>query len=493
MEKLFSPFSQIILAILPFLIVFIATIYMPFDADLGWHLKYGEHFFKTGQILRDNTFSTLMPDYKWSNTSWGIDLVEYWTFNNFGFIGLSLLTAAVITLTFFFFSLAFNLSLWQKTFIFPGLLMLESPVNEVSFRGQLVSLMLLGILYYFITRYEDNKSKIIYFLPALFLFWANLHGLFILGLGLFLIWIINYSIKTYLENEKNIISTFREIKYLILVFVLSALITLVNPFGFGIIEIAFTHFNNPFLKYISEYLPFEEASQQWWNQITLGVLIMFGVMFLYFGEKIKQSITHLSSIGILYTLSFFVKRYTWALYYLTIPFLKPVADFFKPDSEKYTKISASVILLATLAITVWLKNPTSTLQNMSWDIYCKKYMLCSPKAVEYIRKNNLKDNLYTFYTWGGWMIWNYPDVKPTIDGRMHLWKDKNGYSAFEHYYPYEQDWYDIDSSKYDVVLMGAYKPVYKRLLELVEEGRWKLVYKDENAGVFVRIKSDKNI
>lgn len=38
--------------ILPFLTIFIASFYPSVDLDLGWHLKYGEYFFKNGEILK---------------------------------------------------------------------------------------------------------------------------------------------------------------------------------------------------------------------------------------------------------------------------------------------------------------------------------------------------------------------------------------------------------------------------------------------------------
>jgi len=71
---------------------------------------------------------------------------------------------------------------------------------------------------------------------------------------------------------------------------------------------------------------------------------------------------------------------------------------------------------------------------------------------------------------------------------MHLWRDEKGYSAFSNYYTYEQNFEDIDYSKYDVVLMSREKPVYDRLNELVEEGRWEKKYEDEFGGVFTRKK-----
>ena len=86
------------------------------------------------------------------------------------------------------------------------------------------------------------------------------------------------------------------------------------------------------------------------------------------------------------------------------------------------------------------------------------------------------------------MIWNYPNVKPSIDGRMHLWEDEKGYSAFAEYYTNVQDWESIDRSKYDTVVALKIKPVYKRLNTLTKEGKWRKVYEDGFSAVFVRNK-----
>ena len=96
------------------------------------------------------------------------------------------------------------------------------------------------------------------------------------------------------------------------------------------------------------------------------------------------------------------------------------------------------------------------------------------------------------YNWGGWLIWNFPEIKPTIDGRMHLWKDENGYSGFDEFFAIEQNFIDVDRTKYDAVFISPEKHVYKRLIGLANEGKWKLVYSDNYSGVFVRSGIKKN-
>src|SRR3989344_1731297 len=147
-----------LLAFLPFLAVFIASLSHPFDPDLGWHLKYGEYLFKNHSILRVNISSTEMAGYLWPNSSWGTDLISYATFASFGFLGLSILGALIITLTFFFFARGAKLGYFEQALIFPLVLYFLRPVNLVSFRGQLLSLLFLGILFYILTVYEERKN-----------------------------------------------------------------------------------------------------------------------------------------------------------------------------------------------------------------------------------------------------------------------------------------------------------------------------------------------
>ncbi len=474
--------------ILPLILVFIASLYRPYDADLGWHLKYGEYFFKTGQILRDNIYSTMMPDFKWANIAWLTDTVSYAAYNAAGFFGLTILGALVVTLTFYFFSLAFKLTFFEKALIFPILLILEDPVNQVSFRGQIFSTMFLAVLFFLLSKYEDDKNRAFYFVIPLFMIWSNISGQFILGLLIFVLWVIFTLFRKYIEEDRKLSKTIKDAKIIFSVLLLSILATLIHPFGINIYQDAFIHFGNKDLQFIAEYLPFNDLSQLWWNQVIVGVIIFFGFVFLFFTDQAKKNIPILGITTILYGMSWMVRRYAWTLYYLTIPFLKPLVNYFKPNSEKNTDRFAWVILLASLIISIYLKYPFSQYWEMNWKTFCSEYQHCSEESVRFILKNNLTKDLLTFYDWGGWLIFNYyPKVKPSIDGRMHLWKDASGYSGFSEYYSYEQDITDINDSEYNVVLMSPSKPMYKRLEYWVNRGYWKKVYEDKTSGVFIRV------
>jgi hypothetical protein len=43
-------------------------------------------------------------------------------------------------------------------------------------------------------------------------------------------------------------------------------------------------------------------------------------------------------------------------------------------------------------------------------------------AVQYMKSKDLHGKLYNEYNWGGYLIWQYPQEKVFIDGRMAIWE-----------------------------------------------------------------------
>lgn len=140
-----TKFKNILFLALPFIFVFIASLYQSRDYDLGWHMKYGEYFFTHGKILKENIFTTEMPGYKWVNTEWAVDIFTYFIYQKSGFFGITISGALLITLTFFFLGKIFKMSSWAMAISFPVLLYLEKAVNNASFRGQLFTNLFLVI------------------------------------------------------------------------------------------------------------------------------------------------------------------------------------------------------------------------------------------------------------------------------------------------------------------------------------------------------------
>lgn len=468
-------------------------------------MKYGEYFWQHGQILRDNTFSTMMPDYHWGNTSWFTDVISYTVYHFGGFFGLSLLGAFVVTATFFFIAKGSRLTLWEETFIFPLLLYLEQPINAISFRGQQMSLLFVGVMYYLLSLY-NKKPKLLWLAIPFFCIWANVHGEFILGFVIFGVWMFLYVIQKLLKDTlqqhknqtrwlsfrktllKNFLSAKKEIGILVFILLASLAATCINPFGYTIHFEAISHIGSPLLKDIAEYLPFPFLSQIWWIQLFVGMLFLTGLTFLYFKGVLWERLPLIGGGILLFLLSIGVRRYAWPAYYLLMPMLTLVAAYFKPDSRKMTQFAATFLLFVVLIGTSWARLPFTPYVSFTWDKYCDSDSVhCTMQSARYLEEHHLTKDLFSLYGWGGWLIWNFPQIKPTIDGRMHLW-EQNGYSGFVEYYDLEQGMKNIDKTKYNVVYIPFEKPIYKQLITLSNQKKWSEVYADKYAAIFVRNK-----
>lgn len=474
-----------LIKLLPFLLVFLAAMYKPYDADLGWHLKYGQYFFQHFQVLKTNIYSTEMAGYYWANTDWVTDLLTYVGYSLGGFLGLTILSSIVVTLTFFFFSKATKLTFWQQSFIFPLVLYLEQPINQVSFRGQQISLLLIGVLFYILSLFDEKNPKRIFWIIPLFWIWINLNGEFLLGLALFIVWAGVYVFREIFIKSKPFKDIFYYIKYFGGALVGAISLSLANPFGIKIYEVAISHANSPLLSAIIEYLPFDKFSDLWWNHVLIAAFFVVAVIYFWLDKTLLGRLPFIGMFLVIFVMAIKVRRFAWPTYYMSIFLLQPLALLFEPKNKKLYNGMATLLLIISIFWTIKLKHPIAQFQTMNWTEYCQSYVECSPAALEFILRSGPPANLLTFYNWGGWMIWNYPQIKPSIDGRMHLWND-NGYSGFQVYYNLEQNFSDINNSKYDAVLISHDKPLYNRLKQLASNGTWKLAYEDRYAAYFTR-------
>ncbi len=487
MKKILSDtFHKFFYILFPFIVVFLGTIYPSADSDLGWHLKYGEYFFQTGKILRGNTLSTMMPGFNWINSSWGTDLISYVTFHFSGFLGLSIAAALIISLIFYIFSKSFKLSFWEISLLFPLLLYMEQPMFVISFRGQLLSFLGLAILYYLLSNFQQGRKRIIFLAIPLFILWSNIHGEFIFGLGIFFLWTVVFLLsKIGSLNLKSITFLIKESFNLIISFILSVIAAVINPFGLEVYLEAVKHFNNPALKDIIEWTSFERFSLLWWNLVIWEILIILSILILLEKKKLKENLPWIVPTFLILIMSYLVRRYNWVLLLISIPVVRNIIFALKPKKRIFADILSFIVLGGFYFYVISIQIPLANVFHMNWQRYCADFVKCSPRAVEYVINNKLAGtDLLTFYNWGGFIIWNYPEIKPSIDGRMHLWRDEKGYSAFDDYYPLEQNLKEIDKSRYTKVLINTSKPLYKKLLKFVDQGKWKLLYRDDLAAVF---------
>ena len=147
------------------------------EPDYLWHISAGDYMFHHG-ILTKDVFSWYLQGHYWMSHEWLFEIIIFSLKNVFGrwHLILYLLFCIFGIQTIFFLynrknymkNIAFSL-LWVTFFLMI--------IPFVQVRPHMISFGLLALTVYFLyDLYLDENSRKIYFLPAISILWANVHG-----------------------------------------------------------------------------------------------------------------------------------------------------------------------------------------------------------------------------------------------------------------------------------------------------------------------------
>lgn len=459
------------------LIIFLFFLNPPSDFDFGWHLQYGKYFWEHGSYLWANTFSSTFVNFSWVNHSWLYDILLYPVFAFAGFLGVAILGPVLIFLALKIIFRVVKATPVEQLFGAAGLAFFGIYSLGMGVRSRYPSFIFLAIIYWIIDR-ARKKFYWFYFLPPLFILWANLHGTYtegLLFLGL-----------TWLVEIYNVFKDPRKYLYFWLAFgaviAVTVMATLLNPFGIKIFGEALALVGNPYRRLVLEYAPLLSLN----NPIGL-MMILYSLMIpvgLLWNRKKELIMEAVVLVPFLY-LSFDAIRNMSVFMILSIPL---IIKIYRPLEIKLPPSIWKLITMAVLISLVFRLWPLN-LQNYSWKDYCRFSTHCSVKAVQYLKANPPKGQGFNFYDWGGFMIWQIPEVKPFIDGRMHLWHEGDNY-IMNTYMQTLQGQGDVEKVFKDFNFTWAIVPpgwgIVDKLDSLVKDGKWRLVYQDQMAIIYVK-------
>lgn len=475
--------ERVLLAALPMAVVFFGALYHPRDSDLGWHLRYGEFLAHHRRLLTENVLSTTMTSYAWVNPSWGTDLLTYAVFTTWGFGGLAALGAAVAAAGFWMAARAGGSEPWETAVLAPTFLFVEQPMLLGSFRAQSLTFPLLGSLLLLFRRWQRGDRRSLFLALPLFVLWTNVHGHFMLGLGLFGVWAAAW-LAAHWHRTRTLAGS--GLARLAAAFGLSVLATLLNPYGLTAHLETVRHLGDPVARYVLEWNAFPRLSPPWWTLAAWGLVLALALAADARAGSLSERLPFAAVALVLYAFSWKALRFAWPMYLASIPVVVPLLRRLRPARTAVARGLTALVLAASFAWVVEKELPRRGLRGMTWTSYCRVSTRCSPASAEFLAARPLPGRLLSLYDWGGWLIWRYPTVKPSVDGRMTVWRDASGYSAFEEYLGYEAGLRDIDASEYGVVYVAPNRPIHARMMALVAEGRWEVAYSDPLASIFVR-------
>ncbi len=505
MNKSISPFHRT--ALLPdlaglfsFLILVVlllsgGTDKMLMDADTLWHIKAGEVMLEQGTILTKDIFSHTAYSNSWTAHEWLAEIIMGLLHKFGGIPAVTLFYMLLIAFTFWFLykicctdTPAFLVVLCVLSgYILSSSHLLARPHIFTWFFGVIT----LGILQ------KGPRSKLFYLLPPFAALWANLHGGFLFCI-LFQVFFIAGQLLDRITSQPrpSLRALFQNIQKPLCILFATVLAVCINPFSYHLLLFPF-HATLPiYTQHINEWL--SPNFQVFWHYrlyFILVILILFfhakrvnwtyRLLILFFFNAALTHVRHISLTGI-----FLCPVWCEVL----SPWATKLKHFFKKESRnKDLRLSPYSGPIATLTCFIALlflfhAYPTKAQNILSSFSAHKRY---DPQnALNYLKENPQKGNMFNAYHWGGLLIYNFgPQQKVFIDGRADMFGEKVFGDYIEITKVTEQTNDLLSEYKVDWIFFDSTAPL---TLYLKATGMWKEVYTDESIAILARINNFAN-
>lgn len=178
-----TPFATVVLALGGVLVAITAGKGLR-DPDFFWHLTTGELIVRSGSVPSTDPFSFTWQGQPWTPHEWLSEVLIYGLVETFGRIGALLVFGLIPALAIGVLAVMLaRQGAGLLGFTLPAVLTSLVIAPYVTLRPQAISWLLLAILLWFLATLRPERPGRALWLIPLFVLWANLHGLYVVGLG----------------------------------------------------------------------------------------------------------------------------------------------------------------------------------------------------------------------------------------------------------------------------------------------------------------------
>ncbi|HXJ89212.1 MAG TPA: hypothetical protein VMS18_20510 [Candidatus Binatia bacterium] len=453
------------------------------DPDIWWHLCVGDWILQNRAFPHNGIFSHTAATRPWMAYSWGYEVLLARAYNWFSFIGVGVFgTLLTIAVALAIFVMLYRISgrfwaAWGLSIAVYAAFLFNIAPRPVFFSVILFTIVLTLLF----DAQRTGRVRLLYWLPLVFLVWANIHIQFIYGLaviGLF----AGVNLLQQIAMLKRIHPNFLESHGLPIVppfLVLAACVaaTCVGPYSYHLYHEAFVISQSKIMYKIIREL--QALSFEYFNQY-LELLLAVGA---YFAIGWKKKIDPFK-FALLLLATIFAFR-TWRdAWFLCVVAAAVIADVATPEQETSTRPIppaewAAVAVASLVLLVAGARSTDFTTRGLDRAI-TGEYPV---DAVNFLRRNPVGGPLYNSFDWGGFLIFYMPQYPVSIDGRTDLYGD----AMDEQYYSTQEAdpsyMNDPSLNEAGVVLLKKKFPI---ATQLQLDRRFRVIYRDDLAVVFAR-------
>lgn len=452
------------------------------DPDMWWHLSVGDWILHNRAFPHTGIFSQTAANRPWMAYSWGYEVLLARAYDWGSFIGMGLFgTALTIAVALAVFCMLYRISrrfwiAWELAIAVYLAFLFNIAPRPVFFSVVLFTICLTQIF----EAERTGRAQLLYWLPLVFLIWANIHIQFIYGLaimgmfaGISLLRRIAMTLKIYPDffTEPKLRPT-----PLFAIFACSVLATCIGPYSYHLYQEAFVISQSKVMYRM--IIELQALDFKYYNQY-IELLLAVGA-YLALGRQKQLDPFKLALLIFACIFAFRTWRDAWFLCVTAAAIIAvPVEE--EPESYESLRLSgwASVALASILLLLLTVRNTDFNMRGLDRAI-SGEYPV---DAVNFLRRTPVGGPLYNSFDWGGFLIFYMPQYPVSIDGRTDLYGD----AADEQYYATQEA---EPSYTTDPVLNGAGLVILKKKAPIAKmlplDRRFRVIYQDELAVVLTR-------
>lgn len=442
--------------LLVFIVVFFRSLFF-LDSDFGWHLRTGQITLANG-VPKTDPFTYSMPSFPYVDTSWLTDFFIAKTFPILGQVGLAVVVSTIILITILINGFSLPLLLLTTAAILPF----------VTIRPLVVTWFIFAI-FLRIGETDSLWKKWRIFIPLLFLVGANLHGGFISYLALLVILLFCRLLRHKLQFLD------------ILILFFSLAITFINPYGPVLWrEVLVTVTSTALKNNIVEW----QTGLQWFNP---AIAMLSATVFIFIlRNRTRLNLFHVLSFLFYLASSFLALRNIPLLALTAAPLFLTGSDLLlreSPNKKRFFTAAKGYLFIAGIVFIIQTAFVAKVVPYYQEDGFYPK------SAIEFLKVNPYvtPGQIFSYYSWGGYLIWKMPAKKVFIDGRMPVWiwngPPNESSNAFGEYLDIIQNKKDFSQTVNKFKITTVLWPKFEK--QWLNDPSWPKVYEDQTAVVYM--------
>jgi hypothetical protein len=446
------------------------------DPDIWWHLRNAQYQLQTHSFIQRDMYSFTARGAPWMDHEWLAEIPFYLGWRAMGDRGVYLvMAAAILTVLLGVFYLAYRRSQNLGATILVSIV--AALLATVSFgpRTLLFGWILLILELIVLERFRVKQSYA-WALPMLFAVWVNTHGSWVIGLTLLGTFIVCGSIRLSMGAIENERWTRTQLRTLIAATCASFGALFANPYGWRLVAYPFN---------LAFHQKLNIANVEEWKTLDFhlmrGKVLLVALAALFLLQLIRRRRWALYELAFLFIgvySAFTYSRFCFLAGILAMPLLAQDIPSLGPARNDPNRPLLNFALLIAVAGLFVLQFPKK-LQPL--DAGAAKFPV---KALPFLRAFHPEGNFFADYLWGGWFIWNVPQIPDMLDSRVDIFEYNGTFKDYLDLIQLRNTLGILDKYHIRYVFFAKDSPV---AYLLTQTHAWKVDYQDDTAVLFERI------